>query len=270
MNKNSFVVITGGSSGIGLELASRFGAEGYPLFLVALPGKELEEAALILKDKYPTLQVTHLGVDLSREDGPDRVLAFVREQEMDVDVLVNNAGFGTWGFLPDVDQERELSMLRLNIEGLYRLTRLFLADMIEKRRGHIVNIASIAAFQPNPYMAAYGASKAFVRSFSLSLYWEMRDQKLPIHITTVCPPAVRTPFRDAAGMKDSALFSSWLAVDAPLVADAAFRGFKRKSYQVIPGLLYRFLYVVIRLVPERVSVMIGLHTLRKGLPPSKA
>jgi short-subunit dehydrogenase len=266
MQNKDRVLITGGSSGFGLELAHRFGATGHDLLLVALPGEELEEAAHLVRTQYPSVEVHHFGVDLSLADGPKRVSDFVRAHSLRIDVLINNAGFGTWGFLPDIDGDRELAMLRLNIEGLYRLTRLFLPEMIAQRRGHIINIASIAAFQPNPYMAAYGATKAFVRSFSLALYWEMRDQQLPIHVTTVCPPAARTPFREASGMAESALFSGWLAVDAPLVADATFRGYRRKAYQVIPGRLYRFLYVLTRLLPERLSILIGLDTLRKGIP----
>lgn len=265
---NDTLLITGASSGFGLELARRFAADGHPLILVALPGAELDAAARELRDRHPGLAVHALGVDLSAEDGPRQVWAFTEAQGLQVDGLINNAGFGTWGFLPAISEERELQMIRLNMEALYRLTRLYLPGMVARRRGRIMNIASIAAFQPNPYMATYGATKAFVRSFSQALAVELRDQGSPVRVITVCPPAARTPFREASGMGGSALFEGWLAVDAPLVAEAAYRGFRKGRSLIIPGRFFRVLRVITRLLPESVSVWVGLSTLRQGVPRS--
>lgn len=259
------VLITGGSSGFGLELAHRFAGDGHSLVLVALPGRDLEEVSAALQGRYPGVAVHALGVDLSTTRGPEEVIAFTDGLGLDIGVLINNAGFGTWGYLPNVPVERELAMLRLNIEALYRLTQAYLPRMDARGRGHIINIASIAAFQPNPYMATYGASKAFVRSFSLALAQELRDQGSAVRVTVVCPPAARTPFQAASGMVRSALFSSWLAVDAPMVADAIYRGYRRGSRQVIPGWLFQVLAVITRLLPESVSTAIAIRTLRKGV-----
>lgn len=263
------ILITGGSSGFGLELAHRFAASGHALVLVALPGVELDLAKSELEKRHPGIDVYTLPVDLTISDGPDQVFAYTQKMGLSVDGLINNAGFGTWGFLPDISQEKEEAMIHLNILALYRLTRLFLPGMVARKKGQIMHIASIAAFQPNPYMATYGATKAFVRSFSQALERELKDQGSPVRVTTVCPPAARTPFREASGMKDSALFSGWLSVDAPLVADAAFRAYQRKQGLMIPGRLYRFLHVLTRFLPEWVSTNIALQTLRKGLPIQK-
>lgn len=264
-----FIVITGGSSGLGYEIALRFAAAGYPLVIAALPDHAMANAKAKLTQHFPELEIRFFPIDLTLPDGPDRLFDFTQEEGIPIGGLINNAGFGTWGFLPDVPVRRELEMMQLNILALYRLTRLFLPGMIARRQGQIMHISSIAAFQPNPYMATYGATKSFVRSFSQALERELSDKGIPVYITTVCPPAARTPFRQASGMDDSALFTGWLAVDAPLIADAAFKGYQRKQGLVIPGKLFRILHVLTRLLPEWVSTLIAVHTLRKGLPESK-
>lgn len=266
MRENSeFVLITGGSSGIGLELARHFARDGHPLVLAALPGPDLEQAVEELRQRHPGLPLHAFAVDLSKPEGPEALFAFTREQGMAIGGVVNNAGFGTWGFLPDIPQHSEEAMIGLNVLGLYRVTRLFLPDMVARGRGRIMHIASIAAFQPNPYMATYGATKAFVRSFSQALSRELIDQGSAVRIITVCPPATRTPFRDRAGMGRSSLFGGWLSVDAPLVSEAAYRAWCRGHDLMIPGRLFRMLHVVTRLLPESFSVRLAKRTLRKGL-----
>lgn len=262
---SEFVIITGGSSGFGLELARRFALDGHPLLLAALPGQDLEQAAEELRQRHPGLPVHAFAVDLSKPEGPDALFAFTREQGLVIGGVVNNAGFGTWGFLPDIPQHSEEGMIGLNVLGLYRVTRLFLPDMVARGKGRIMHIASIAAFQPNPYMATYGATKAFVRSFSQALSRELVDRGSPVRIITVCPPASRTPFRDRAGMDRSALFAGWLSVDASLVADAAYRAWHKGQDLMIPGRLFRMLHVVTRLLPESLSIVVAQRTLRKGL-----
>lgn len=260
------IVITGGSSGFGLELARRFARDGHPLVLAALPGAELEAAAQEIRHRHPELPVHAFGVDLSNPEGPESLYAFTQGQGLAIAGVVNNAGYGTWGFLPEIPQHSEESMIGLNVLGLYRVTRLYLPDMVARGRGRIMHIASIAAFQPNPYMATYGATKAFVRSFSQALSRELMDQGSPVRIITVCPPAARTPFRDRAGMERSSLFSGWLSVDAPLVANAAYRAWQRGQDLMIPGRLFRLLHVVTRLLPESLSTRVAQRTLRRGLP----
>ena len=266
MNNLSHVLITGGSTGIGRELAFRFAASGHHLFLVALPEPALEETAADLRQQHPQCTVHTLALDLTEPNALDTLQTAIQDAGFPVDVLVNNAGFGTWGYLPHVGQAMEEKMIQLNILALYRLTRHFLQDMRQEQRGVIMNIASIAAFQPNPYMATYGASKAFVRSFSQALDQECRDQGENIRVLTVCPPAARTPFQDRAGMGQSALFRGWLAVDAPLVADAAFRAYRQRRHLMIPGRKFRLIRMLTNLLPESFRSGIARHTLRQRLP----
>ncbi|MEZ5032838.1 MAG: SDR family NAD(P)-dependent oxidoreductase [Saprospiraceae bacterium] len=259
-------LITGGSSGIGLALAHHAAKAGHRLILAALPGQELEDAGQSLRASYPGIDLHLCPTDLTRPEGPDEVYAFTQSRHLDVDVLVNNAGVGTWGRLHTLDPEKEVKMIELNILALYKLTRLYLTPMQERQAGHILFIASIAAFQPNPYMATYGATKAFVRSFGLALYHELKDQGSAVRVTTVCPPAIPTAFQRVAGMERSALFSGWLASDVASVAAAAWKGYQQKSPQVIPSRVLSFLQPFIRLLPESWSIWMARRTLRQNLP----
>lgn len=261
----AYTLITGGSTGIGLELADRFARDGHNLLLVALPGPELEAARTLLLGKYPLIKVDLFAVDLSVQDGPDQLRAYTNSKGYVIEVLVNNAGFGSWGFLPQIDQSREEAMIALNITALYKLTRYYLKEMQARNKGHIIHTASIAAFQPNPYMATYGATKAFVRSFSIALEHELKDQGSGVRITTVCPPAAKTAFVQASGMDRASLATSWLSSDVPTIADAAYRQYKRGGGQIIPGRLFQFLHFITGFFPETLSIAIGKMTLKKGL-----
>lgn len=260
------VLITGGSTGIGRALAAHFARAGHHLILVALPGSELELAQTSLQSEYPEVDIQIYPVDLTQPGGPEGVWAFTSSKGLHVDVLVNNAGFGTWGPLHSIDREREVQMLELNILALYKLTRLYLGPMHDRNAGHLLFIASIAAFQPNPYMAVYGASKAFVRSLGLALYHELRDQGSNIRVTTVCPPAIPTAFQEVSGMSQSALYSGWLSSDVETVARAAWIGYARKKRQVIPTWYLPIVNVISRLMPEQLGIWLARQTLRKNLP----
>ena len=259
-------LITGGSSGIGLALAHHVARVGHHLILAALPGQELEEAGRDLRASFPGIDVHLCPVDLARPEGPDQVYAFTSSRDLVVDVLVNNAGVGTWGRLDTIDTRKEVGMIELNVLAQYKLTRLYLTPMQERKKGHILFVASIAAFQPNPYMSTYGATKAFVRSFGLALHHELIDQGSAIRVTTICPPAIPTAFQRVAGMEHSALFSGWLASDVESVAKAIWRGYRNNARQVIPSRLLTFLQPFIRLLPESWSIWMAKRTLRQNLP----
>lgn len=260
------VLITGGSSGIGLALVHRFAKAGYRLVLSALPGSEFDEVVDLIPRSYPGIELLTYPLDLSKPDAPAQLWTFIQDQYWSIDVLVNNAGFGTWGKVHRIDPVTDVRMIDLNITAVYSLTRLALDHMQERKTGHIIFIASIAAFQPNPYMAAYGATKAFVRNFGLALYHELKEQKSPIRITTICPPAIPTAFQKVAGMQQSALFSGWLSSDVETVANAIWKGYQRKSRQVIPTWYLPIVATISRLFPESWSIWIGKLTLRKNLP----
>lgn len=260
------VLITGASSGIGLAVARHFAHAGYRLILTALPGSEFEDAAHSLTNLYPEIDVLIFPGDLTDPEVPDQLWSFIQDQNRSIDVFVNNAGVGTWGQAGKIEVRQELKMIDLNIRAAYVLTRIVLKHMQENRSGHIIFIASIAAFQPNPYMAAYGATKAFIRSFGLALHHELKEQGSPVRILMVCPPAIPTAFQATAGMQRSALFSGWLSSDVETVAKAIWSGFQQNRRQVIPTWYLTLLAPITRLLPESLSIWMAKRTLQKNLP----
>src|SRR3954454_1516810 len=193
-------LITGASGGIGLALARICARHGHDLVLVARGEEQLEAVQAELRDSAH-VKVELLAADLAVPESVERVAA----QYRDIDVLVNNAGFGMSGALAEADPEQMLAMLRLNVEGLTHLTRLYLPAMVERRSGRIMNLASMAAFQPGPNMAAYYATKAYVLSLSEGLRQELRGTA--VTVTTLAPGPVRTVFQHRAGVGASRLFT---------------------------------------------------------------
>ncbi len=236
------VLITGGSSGIGFELSKLFAADGYRLILVSKPAEELAEAKAALEQQFPKVKVTTIQKDLTHAHAPEEVYNEVSGMGMPVDVLVNNAGFGSFGYFAENDKNTEYNSILLNCGAVYQMTRLFLPDMIARQQGRILNVASVAAFQPNPLFGVYGATKAFVLSMSRALRFELKQQKTGITVTTLCPPPTRTKFIEAAGMQKSAIFRHFDSLDAPAVAWYGYNALFKGKEMVIPGGYIGFLY----------------------------
>ena len=171
MNRET-VLITGASSGIGLELARLFAKDGANLILVARRQELLDALAAELREQH-RVEVRVLIADLSRADAPDEIVRTLTEWAMEIDVLVNNAGFGARGSFTELDLNRQMDMVRVNVNAPTHLARLLLPGMISRRRGGILNVASMAGFQPGPYMAIYYATKAYLLSFSEALAEEV-------------------------------------------------------------------------------------------------
>ncbi|MFN9596314.1 MAG: SDR family NAD(P)-dependent oxidoreductase [Bacteroidota bacterium] len=213
-------LITGGSSGIGFALSEHFAEAGYALLWVSDNESQLQEAAMKLRQNFPFSQVETLCVDLTELDSCDQVFAWSLKLG-GVDVLVNGAGFGTFGKLHETDIETELRMIRLNVFATYKLTRLFADHMLQKGEGKIGNIASNTILQPVPFMSTYAATKSFVSHFSRSFYEELRGTG--VTVTTIIPPATpRTGFQKAAGMDGVRTFGGLLATSVDEVARLAF------------------------------------------------
>ena len=250
------VLVTGGSSGIGFALAKRFARDGHHLVLVARDVDRLVHAA----DELATFgeQPTCIASDLSRPEAPEALARRLRDAGRTVDVLVNNAGFGLHGAFMDTDLELLLDLLRVNVMALTSLTRLFLPDMRERGHGHVLNVASTAAFFPGPFMATYYASKAYVLSLSEALANELRGTG--VRVTALCPPATATGFASRAGAQGSRLFRSG-AMDVDTVADAGYRGMRAGRTVVVPGLSARLSTFGARLAPRSVlaKVVRGMH-----------
>src|SRR5512137_1041621 len=216
------VLVTGASSGIGLELARCFAADGCRLVLVARKGNVLEALATDLR-KAHKIQAQVITTDLAHPDAPARLLAHLQAAGLKVDVLVNNAGFGAQGRFAELPLQRQLEMLQVNITSLTHLTRLLLPGMIERHRGGILNVASTAAFQPGPGMAVYYATKAYVLSFTEALAEELAGTG--VTVTALCPGPTQTNFAEAAGARTSRLFNK-TAMSAASVAKTGHRAYR--------------------------------------------
>ena len=242
-------LITGGSGGIGLALARICARHGHDLVLVSRSVDLLAAAQAELRDAAHA-DVDVLACDLSLPGAVERLA----ELHPDVDALVNNAGFGMSGPLAGADTGQLLEMLRLNVEALTHLTRLYLPSMVERGSGRIMNLASMAAFQPGPNMAAYYATKAYVLSFSEGLRQELRGTG--VTVTTLAPGPVRTGFQHRAGVGESRLYTRSLT-DVEQVAEEGFRGMMTGKGLVVPGTLNRLGSVGVRLIPRSTAARLA-------------
>ncbi len=218
-------LITGGSSGIGFALSEHFAEAGYALLWVSESESQLREAVLRMQERFPSTRIDSLCIDLTVLDNCDQVYAWALGLG-GVDVLVNGAGFGTFGKLHETDLNVELQMIRLHVFATYKLTRLFTEHMLQQGMGKIGNIASNTVLQPVPFMATYAATKSFVSQFSYSLHEELKGTG--VTVTTVIPPATPgTGFQQVAQMDGVRTFGGLLATSVDEVARLAFAGIMR-------------------------------------------
>lgn len=236
-------LITGASSGIGLAFAHVFAREGYDLFLVARDSDALAQAASrIHKDHGVT--VRFISLDLTAPDAAKKVFSAVKG---DVDVLVNNAGVGLYGLFEDTNWSREESLLSLNIDCVTQLSKLAVKHMRKRGSGCILNVSSVAAFLPGPYMSVYYASKAYVLSFSLALSEELRGSG--VSVTCVCPGPTHSGFAQAADADRSSLFSGNLMAPGE-VAEVGYQALMREKRFVVVGWRNKVNVFLTRLLPR--------------------
>jgi short-subunit dehydrogenase len=245
-------LVTGASSGIGLELAGLLARDRYDLVLVARSRERLETVARGLAEEFGIL-ARPLAADLSDPAAPAAIAAELSATP--IDVLVNDAGFGAHGLFAALPLEEQLAMIRVNVTALTHLTGLFLPPMLARRSGRILNVASTAAFQPGPLMAVYYATKAYVLSFSEALASETAGTG--VTVTALCPGPVPTEFQRRAGTEKTTLVSGPLSVPARTVAEAGYRGMLRGRPLVIPGAGNRTLVQALRVSPRRLVTAIS-------------
>lgn len=227
---NETALITGSSSGIGLHLAHEFARNGHPVVLVAPVESELREVANELRaEGSPNVHV--IAKDLEQPDSAQEIFDDLKGRNISIDILVNNAGHGQRGNYWEIDLERDLSMVRLNIEAVLRLTKLFLPPMLARKRGRILNTASVAGFEPGPLLAVYHATKAFVLSLSESLATELEDKG--VTVTALCPGPTDTDFFPKADMMDTRAFQ--YAAAPQDVAKAGYQAAMDGKRVIIPG-----------------------------------
>jgi uncharacterized protein len=219
-------LVTGASAGLGVEFARQLSARGHRLVLVARRKDRLDALAKELG------KARALGLDLSKAGAAAKLLADLEANGEAVDLLVNNAGFGLIGKFAELDAARERQMIDLNVATLTDLCRAVAPQMIKRKSGAILNVASTAAFQPGPKMAVYFATKAFVLSLSEALHEELKPHG--IRVTCLCPGPTRTEFGEVAGFGGNGLFDR-VAMDAPGVVKAGLDGLDKNKAVVVPG-----------------------------------
>jgi len=231
----STCLITGASAGIGVELARTLARRGHGLTLAARRLERLEQLAAELADEHH-VRVEAIACDVGEQSERDALVRELEQRQLTVEVLCNNAGFGSGKPFVELERERELEMLRVNCEAVVDLCARYVPPMVERGRGAVLNVASTAAFQPLPGQSTYAASKALVLSFTEALREELR--RSGVTVTALCPGPVRTEFVSVAGLGavDSTT-PEFLWATAEEVADAAVRGLEKNSRVVIPGAL---------------------------------
>jgi len=243
---NETVLVTGASSGIGLELARCFAADQSNLILVARNLAALETLAAELRRQH-AIEVRVVSADLARPDVPRRIFDELKGRGARVDVLVNNAGFGLHGRFAALPLARQLEIIQVNLAALVALTGLFLPGMLERRRGGILNVGSVAGFIPGPNMAVYYASKAFVQSFSEALFEELRGTG--VSVTNLCPGPTESNFSQVARSYQTRELQA-SKMSAADVAVAGHRAFRQKRVVKVPGMKNQLLVQLTRVLPR--------------------
>lgn len=244
-------LITGASNGIGLELAKVHASKGGDLVLVARNKSKLDELKVELENQYK-VKVYTIGKDLSVNNSAQEVYEETTKQNIQIDYLMNNAGFGDFGMFVETDWSKELQMINLNITTLTQFTKLYLQDMVKRRSGKIMNVASTAAFQPGPMMAVYFATKAYVLSFSEAVDNEVKDKG--VTITALCPGATESGFQAAAAMEESNLVKGKKLPTSKEVAVYGYAQMMKGKTVAIHGLMNWILASSVRFTPRAIVV----------------
>jgi short-subunit dehydrogenase len=255
-------LITGASAGIGAALARTFARNGHDLLLVARREQrlaELADAIAALGHRRPD----YLSVDLGRPDASAEIAAAMERLGVEPETVINNAGFGLLGPAASLSRPEQLSMVDVNVRALTDLSLAFV-ESLERRRGGILNVASVAAFLPGPNMAVYYASKAYVVSFSAALHWELRPRG--IRVTALCPGPVPTEFQSRAGFTEN-LNTDLMTCSADRVAEDGYRALRRGRRLVAPGFPNRATTMLVGLVPRGLLMSAVGRYNAKRLPP---
>lgn len=248
------VLITGASSGIGLELARLFAKDKSSLVLVARRGDRLSQIAADLSMEFG-ISIKTIAADLTRPEAPGGILEELKQAGIVIEILVNNAGFGQYGTFADVDWKESLGQIQLNITALTYLTKLFLPSMLGRRSGRIMNVASTAGFQAGPGMAVYYATKAYVISFSEALAHELKGTG--VKVTCFCPGPTDTDFKSRAQIEHSRLFKQVGPMDAGTVARDGYIALMQGRTLAISGFRNWLVAESVRFAPRKMVTAIS-------------
>lgn len=245
-SKDGYALVTGASSGIGYELAKVLAKDGKNLVIVARSQDKLEELKTEIENKYGT-SVRVLPKDLSNPNAPQEIFSELEKDGVNVDVLVNNAGYGVYGMFSETDLQKELEMIQVNAVSVIHLTKLFLKQMLENKSGWILNVASLCSFLSSPLESVYCASKSLVLHFSEALANEL--QGTGVTVTCLCPGLAKTEFHKRAHMENTKVAKRKM-MDAAAVAEAGYKALKKGKVVVIPGLIFKTAPLFARFAPR--------------------
>lgn len=248
---NKTVVITGATSGLGYEFVKLFASDGYNLVLIARNEERLKE----IKQSFTNVEITILPKDLGIPGAAREILEEVEKRNLNIDILVNNAGFGLMGKFEELDIQKQLNMIQLNITALTELTYYCLQKMKQNNIGRILNVASTAAFQPGPQMAVYYATKAYVLSFSEALVEELSGSS--ITVTTLCPGPTKTNFGAVANVEGTKMFSKAMPADA--VAKEGYKALMNGKRVIVTGGMNKAGALGAKFMPRSLSAKIAKY-----------
>ncbi|MBN1202902.1 MAG: SDR family oxidoreductase [Anaerolineae bacterium] len=247
--KNRWALVTGASSGLGVALAQELADRGCNLVLVARREDRLRAVQQDIAGSAG-VQVEVISMDLSAPDAPQRLYDQVTQDGKKIDVLVNNAGYGTRDKFINIDWEREQNMLQLDIMTVVHLTKLFVKDMVARDYGYVLQVASLGAYQPTPWYASYAAAKSFVLNFSEALNYELRHTN--VKVTTLSPGVTLTEFQQVAGHELNRL-ARGTQMSSEAVARIGIRAMLRGKSSVVPGALNKLFAWGSHLAPRRMA-----------------
>ena len=259
-----YVLITGSTSGIGREFVKLFASDGYNIVLTSTNKDLLDKDKKELEKKYKDIKVYTIVKDLSKIDSSKEIYEELNKENINVSVLINNAGFGYFGKLIDSDIDKNNALISVNNDALVNLSYYFGKDMAKRKNGKILNVGSIAAFQGGPYMATYYASKAFVVSFSEALREELKNDN--VSVTCLCPGPTRTNFEKTANLQKSYMFKKMDTCSAEYVARIGYNALMKGKSLVTSGFSNKVVVFLTRLSPRilnaKVSGWINLGKLK--------
>lgn len=246
-------IVTGAASGLGFEFSKLLAADGYDLILADKNETELSRVKMLLESAYPC-KVLSVIADLSKSGSAEALINQINNQK--IDILVNNAGFGLYGFFKSTDWKVESEMIHLHILNFTYLTKLVLQGMLEKGEGKILNVSSMAAFQPGPLFSVYAASKAFINSFSLSLSNELKGTG--VTVTLLCPGQTNTNFaKSVSEMSGSKLSKVPFTAEAVDIARYGYNALKKGTVMAIPGNINKIMRYISLFLPTMLTTSVN-------------
>lgn len=253
MNRRETTLITGASSGLGVDFANLLAQQGNDLVLVARRETKLLSLAENLRKEYG-ISVHIYSEDLSDPSAPERIYSFVQEKKLIITTLINNAGTQVYGAFQTVELQKDLDLIAVNLTSLVTLTKLFAQDMVIRAQGYILNVGSTGSFAPGPHDAVYQATKAFVLSFSEGINADLKGSG--VSVTALCPGAMSTEFSVKAEIENTPIFR-YTAMASQRCARTGIAAMKKRKAVIVPGLFNKLLVSSLRFIPRGIVITLS-------------